>query len=179
MPPFFTIGHSNRTIEVFIALLRAAEIELLVDIRRFPMSRTNPQFNAEPLAQALAPYQIAYEYIAELGGRRNKSKTVPADINDYWESQSFHNYADYALSESFHEGFQRLLDEGHRRRTAIMCSEVVWWRCHRRIVTDYLIANGEAVFHILSENHIEPAKLTPRCVVRPDKTVVYPINIDD
>lgn len=172
--PFFTIGHSNRTIETFISLLREAEIELLVDIRRFPMSRSNPQFNAGPLAEALSSYQIAYQYIANLGGRRNKSKTVNTDLNGYWENQSFHNYADYALSESFHEGFEHLLEEGHKRRTAIMCSEAVWWRCHRRIVTDYLIAHGETVFHILSENHIEPAKLTPGCDIRPDMSVVYP-----
>ncbi|WPM82985.1 DUF488 domain-containing protein (plasmid) [Brucella pseudintermedia] len=174
--PFFTIGHSNRTIKTFSSLLREAQVELLIDIRRFPMSRANPQFNTRPLMDALAPYQISYEYIASLGGRRNKSETVPANVNGYWKNHSFHNYADYALSERFHAGFRELLEDGQRSRSAIMCSEAVWWRCHRRIVADYLLAAGETVYHILGENHIEVAQLTPGAVIMPDKSVVYPIN---
>lgn len=172
--PFFTIGHSNRSIEAFIGLLREARIELLADIRKVPMSRANPQFNKDALPAALAALQIAYEHIAPLGGLRGKARSLHADVNGYWTNESFHNYADYALSEPFHAGLERLLEEGSRRRSAIMCSEAVWWRCHRRIVSDYLIAAGRSVFHILGRDHIEPAHLTPGAVVRDDGTIVYP-----
>jgi uncharacterized protein (DUF488 family) len=172
--PFFTIGHSNRSSEIFIDLLREAKIELLVDVRKMPMSRTNPQFNRDVLPAALSTFQIAYEHIAALGGLRGKARGVPADVNGFWENESFHNYADYALSEPFHAGFERLLQEGSRRRCAVMCSEAVWWRCHRRIVADYLIAAGKMVFHIMGEGHVEPAHLTPGAVVRGDGTVMYP-----
>lgn len=174
--PFFTVGHSNRTIDEFIALLRAAEVELLVDIRRLPMSRANPQFNEDRLAEAIAAYQIAYERLSALGGLRGKAGTLPAEVNGYWENQSFHNYADYALSEPFQAGLERLLEAGAARRCAIMCAEAVWWRCHRRIVADYLIAQGETVIHIIGDGRFEPAKLTPGALVRPDGTIVYPLS---
>jgi len=173
--PFFTIGHSNRSIETFVDLLREAEVELLVDIRTIPKSRTNPQFNIDALPGPLAGFQIAYEHIAALGGLRGKARDVPEDLNGFWTNDSFHNYADYALSEPFRAGLERLLDEGSRRRCAIMCSEAVWWRCHRRIVADYLIAAGKSVFHIMDKCHIEPAHLTPGAVVQPDGTVLYPV----
>lgn len=173
--PFFTIGHSNRSIEVFVGLLREAQVELLVDIRKMPMSRANPQFNKETLPVSLTPLQIAYEHIAALGGLRAKAHGLPADVNGFWTNESFHNYADYALSEPFHAGLERLLEEGSRRRCAIMCSEAVWWRCHRRIVADYLIAAGKPVFHIMGKGHIEPAHLTPGAVVRADGAIVYPL----
>jgi uncharacterized protein (DUF488 family) len=172
--PFFTIGHSNRSMEAFAGLLRETQVELLVDIRKIPMSRANPQFNANALPGALAGFQISYEHVATLGGRRGKAGTLPADINGFWTNDSFHNYADYALSEPFHLGLERLIDAGRLRRSAIMCSEAVWWRCHRRIVADYLIADGQTVFHIMGPNRVEPARLTPGAVVRPDRTVVYP-----
>ena len=173
-PPFFTIGHSNRSLEAFAGLLRDAEVALLVDVRKIPMSRANPQFNADALPAALEPFQIFYEHIAALGGLRGKAPALPADINGFWENKSFHNYADYALSQPFHEGLKRLIEGGCERRSAIMCSEAVWWRCHRRIVADYLIANGQTVFHILGPNRIEPARLTTGAIVQPDGTVRYP-----
>ena len=172
--PFFTIGHSNRPLEEFVGLLQGAGVERLVDIRKMPMSRSNPQFNADTLPEALAAFQISYEHIAALGGLRGKTKATPGDVNGLWENRSFHNYADYALSAAFREGLDRLLSEGRERRCAIMCSEAVWWRCHRRIVTDYLIAAGESVFHIMGEGRLEPAHLTPGAVVEADGTVVYP-----
>jgi uncharacterized protein (DUF488 family) len=172
--PFFTIGHSNRSIEVFVDLLRQAQIELVVDIRKVPMSRANPQFNKGALPASLAAFQIAYDHIAALGGLRGKIRSLPADVNGFWENESFHNYADYALSEPFHAGLERLLQEGSRRRSAIMCSEAVWWRCHRRIVADYLIAAGKVVFHIMGAGHVEPAHLTPGAVLHDDGTIVYP-----
>ena len=172
--PFFTIGHSTRSLTELIGLLGSAEVSLLADIRTVPRSRTNPQFNGDTLPAALAAAGIAYEHMAALGGLRPKSRAVAPDVNALWTNESFHNYADYALSGDFRVAFGRLLDEGHRRRCAIMCSEAVWWRCHRRIVTDYLVARHEAVSHIMGHGRLEEARLTPGAVIRPDQTVVYP-----
>jgi uncharacterized protein (DUF488 family) len=172
--PFFTIGHSNRSLETFVELLQEPRVERIVDVRKVPMSRTNPQFNRDALPDALAAYQISYEHIPALGGLRGKAQSLPTDINGFWENRSFHNYADYALSEPFHAGLRRLVEEGHERRCAIMCSEAVWWRCHRRLIADNLIARGEVVFHIMGKGRLETARLTPGAVVRPDGKVVYP-----
>jgi len=172
--PFFTIGHSDRTLDEFIGLLRGADIGMLVDVRKMPRSRTNPQFNEETLPAALAACDISYEHESVLGGLRGKSRTVSADVNGFWINSSFHHYADYALSEAFHAGIEHLVEQGRDRRCAVMCSEAVWWRCHRRIIADYLIARGETVLHIMSAQRHEPAQLTAGAVVRPDGTIVYP-----
>ncbi|MGH9765931.1 MAG: DUF488 family protein [Blastocatellia bacterium] len=172
--PFFTIGHSNRSLEEFAELLTGADIGLVADIRKIPMSRANPQFNTDTLPDALAAFQISYKHVAALGGLRGKARSLPPDVNGYWTNESFHNYADYALSEHFHAGLEDLLDEGRKRRCAIICSEAVWWRCHRRIVADYLIARGETVFHIMGQSRLTPARLTPGAVIQPGGTVVYP-----
>jgi uncharacterized protein (DUF488 family) len=172
--PFFTIGHSNRSLEGFAALLRASDVGLVADVRKLPGSRRNPQFDAKPLEVALAQVQIAYEHIAELGGRRGKTREAPPDLNGLWTNTSFHNYADYALTEPFQIGLRRLLAAGRHRRCAVMCAEAVWWRCHRRIVADHLLAHGETVLHIMGEGRLEPARLTRGAVVRADLTVVYP-----
>ncbi len=172
--PFFTIGHSNRSCEEFVALLTGVDIGLVADIRKVPMSGANPQFNRDMLPDALAAFQISYEHVAALGGLRGKARSVPPDVNDFWTNESFHNYADYALSEHFRDGLEHLLDAGHKRRCAIMCSEAVWWRCHRRIVTDFLVARGETVFHIMGHGRLEPARLTPGAVIQGGGTVVYP-----
>ncbi|AKE06274.1 DUF488 domain-containing protein [Burkholderia dolosa] len=174
MLPFYTIGHSDRTLDEFIAMLGAADVTLLVDIRKMTRSRANPQFNEATLPEALASAGIEYEHIAELGGLRGKSHDVPNDVNDFWTNRSFHRYADYALSPAFHAGLDRLIAQGRKQRCAIMCSEAVWWRCHRRIVSDYLIARGETVLHIMGRNRIEPARLTAGAVSQPDGTIVYP-----
>lgn len=172
--PFFTIGHSNRSHEEFAALLAAADIAVVADIRKVPRSRANPQFNKETLPDTLAATDISYEHVAALGGLRGKAQGLSPDVNGFWTNKSFHNYADYALSEQFHGGLEHLLALGRKRRCALMCSEAVWWRCHRRIVADYLIARGETVFHIMGQGRLEPACLTEGAVVRPDETVVYP-----
>ena len=174
--PFFTIGHSTRSHEEFAALLTAADIALVVDIRKVPRSRTNPQFNQDTLPDALAAIGISYEHVAALGGLRGKTRTLPTDVNGFWTNESFHNYADYALSEQFRAGLEHLLGLGRERRCALMCSEAVWWRCHRRIVADHLIARDETVFHIMGQGRVEPARLTADAVVRPDGTVVYPVG---
>jgi len=172
--PFFTIGHSTRSLEEFVELLTSAEVRRLVDVRTVPRSRTNPQFNKETLPGALAASGISYEHMADLGGLRGKSRTVAPDVNAFWTNESFHNYADYALSEAFQAGLSRLIEEGRRERCAIMCSEAVWWRCHRRIVADYLISRQQEVFHIMGQGRLEAARLTPGAIIRADGKVVYP-----
>lgn len=177
--PFFTIGHSNRSFPAFLKLLREAEVERVLDIQKIPMSRANPQFDKDALSIALSEAQISYEHLSALGGLRGSAKTFPTTMNGMWTNESFHNYADYALTASFQEGLQHLLEEGHEQRSAIMCSEAVWWRCHRRIVADYLIARGETVFHIIGPNRIEPARMTAGAVVEPVCIVTYPVTPRD
>ena len=167
-----TIGHSTRSLDDLIALLREASVDLLVDVRSFPRSRRNPQFNTDTLPAALEPHGIAYRHIAPLGGRRGPaSDTSP---NGAWREPAFRNYADYALTPEFRAGLDDLLTEASRHRPAIMCAEAVWWQCHRRIITDYLLARGLEVRHIMSHDHIAPASLTPGAQPQADATVLYP-----
>jgi len=172
--PFYTIGHSTRALADFIALLHAAGVEVVADVRAFPRSRSNPQFNIDTLPQALAQAGIGYEHFVELGGRRRPEKTVPPARNAFWQNRSFHNYADYAESDAFRAGLARLVALGNSRRCAVMCSEAVWWRCHRRIIADYLLSRGESVCHIMGDGRIEPAKRTPGARRRADGTLAYP-----
>lgn len=172
--PFYTVGHSTRPLAEFVALLRAARVELVIDIRTVPKSRANPQYNAGALNEGLAAFQIACERIAELGGLRGRARDVPPELNGFWENRSFHNYADHALTPAFRGGLERLIALGRERRSAMMCSEALWWRCHRRIVADHLLARGEAVFHLMGQNRIEPARLTAGARVERDGAVIYP-----
>jgi uncharacterized protein (DUF488 family) len=172
--PFFTVGHSNRSLEAFIALLREAQVDRVVDVRTIPRSRHTPQFNQETLPDELAAAGLSYEHLPALGGRRGRDRTVRPEVNGLWTHESFHNYADYALSSSFRTGLEHLVEEGRLRRCVTMCAEAVWWRCHRRIVADYLLARGEAVVHIMSAGRLEAARLTPGAVVQADGTVRYP-----
>jgi hypothetical protein len=171
--PFFTIGHSTRPIPDFVDLLRVGGVQTVIDIRTVPRSRTNPHYNADVLGNALAEYQIGYGRIPALGGLRSRARNVPPELNGWWENRSFHNYADYALSPEFRQGLEELVALGRERRTAVMCSEAVWWRCHRRIVADYLLAAGEAVFHLMEGGRAEPARLSPGAAVA-DRTLTYP-----
>jgi uncharacterized protein (DUF488 family) len=171
--PFYTIGHSTRTIAEFCDLLRVAGARYVADVRTVPRSRTNPQFNRDSLPQSLSLHQIGYEHIAELGGLRGKRKGLDTSPNPYWTNQSFRNYADYALTDDFRAGLRRLRELGRHQPVAIMCAEAVWWRCHRRIIADYLLAEGEAVFHILSAENIRPAEMTPGALRVPEG-LVYP-----
>lgn len=158
--PFYTIGHSTRSIDDFVNLLRSAGVTLVADVRTVPRSRTNPQYNRDVLPEALAAYEIAYEHIASLGGLRPRSREVPPEVNGFWQNASFHNFADYAMGESFRGGLLRLHELARERRCAIMCAESLWWRCHRRIIADYLIDEGGTVSHILGPGHIEAARKT-------------------
>lgn len=173
---FYTIGHSTHPIEDFVALLRRAEVRFLVDVRTVPRSRTNPQFNRELMAEQLGPYQIGYEHVAQLGGLRGR-QGAGSSPNTYWQNRSFRNYADYALSDDFQAGLQHLRDLGRNQRTAIMCAEAVWWRCHRRIIADYLLAAGEDVFHILSLESINRATITPAARRMDQGRLIYPAEV--
>jgi uncharacterized protein (DUF488 family) len=171
--PFYTIGHSTRSIGEFVEMLQLAGVRLVVDVRTIPRSRTNPQYNLDTFPQSLAGFQIGYEHIAALGGLRGYKHDVPNDVNAFWQNQSFHNYADYAMRVEFRAGLARLRELGHHTPCATMCAEAVWWRCHRRIITDYLIAAGETVFHILGHGRIEPARLTDGAKAGPEG-LTYP-----
>jgi len=171
--PVYTIGHSTRTIPEFVELLRAGRARLVIDVRTVPRSRTNPQYNSNVLADELEPYQLGYARIAELGGLRGRSRDVPPETNAFWENQSFHNYADYALSDAFAEGLEQLIARADEQPTAIMCSEAVWWRCHRRIIADYLLMRGRAVLHLMGKDRVEPARMTA-AAKRRDGQLVYP-----
>ncbi|HUY68599.1 MAG TPA: DUF488 domain-containing protein [Alphaproteobacteria bacterium] len=168
----FTIGHSTRPLAVFIDLLRAAGIDLLIDVRRFPHSRRQPQFNIEMLPGELAKAGIDYLHMPELGGRRPKRADQPSP-HSLWRETGFRNYADYAETPAFRAAFVRLLSfTRDGKRPAIMCAEALWWQCHRRIIADYLLAAGIEVMHILDKK-TEPAHLTEGARPRPDGTILY------
>jgi len=172
--PFFTIGHSTRSIGELAGLLAPNGVTLLVDVRTVPRSRANPQYNADALPAALARHGIGYEHIAALGGLRGRRRDVSPEVNGYWENASFHNYADYAMGPEFRAGLARLVRIGRGERCAVMCAESVWWRCHRRIIADYLLAGGEEVFHIVSGDVPEPAAMTPGAMAAPGGALAYP-----
>ena len=170
---FFTIGHSTRPTGEFVGLLQSAGVQLLVDVRTVPRSRRNPQFNREVLPTTLADFEIEYEHLAALGGLRHKRDIAPV-VNGFWQNQSFHNYADYAMTEEFRSGFDRLRYLGQQSQTAIMCAEAVWWQCHRRIIADYLIAADEIVFHIMGNGRVERAEITQGAKRESDGILTYP-----
>jgi uncharacterized protein (DUF488 family) len=172
--PFYTIGHSTRSFEEFVALLKPHNIELVVDVRTVPRSRTNPQFNSSEFMKALSGVQIDYLHIPSLGGLRGRTRDLPGEINAFWKNASFHNYADYAMIAEFRSGLTVLRELGQGTTCAVMCAELLWWRCHRRIIADYLIAAGEAVFHILGPKSVDRARLTEGARVGLDGTVSYP-----
>jgi uncharacterized protein (DUF488 family) len=174
MHPFFTIGHSTRSTEEFAGLLQESQVGWVADVRTVARSRTNPQFNPQTLAASLAPYQIGYSHLAALGGLRGRQKLVPQAVNALWQNRSFRNYADYAGSPAFREAMEQLLELGAAGRVAMMCAEAVWWRCHRRIIADYLLARGLEVFHIMAPHTVVPATLTPGAVVS-GECVTYPL----
>jgi uncharacterized protein (DUF488 family) len=171
----YAIGHSTRSLAEFIDILRAFAIIHLVDIRSIPRSRTNPQFNGDSLALVLGEAGIAYTHLSALGGRRAKSKLVDESVNAGWERQAFHNYADHAESAAFRDGLRELLEMASRQTCAIMCAEAVWWRCHRRIVADHVLAQGVSVTHLFTQTKSEAARLTPFAVVTPNGYVSYPL----
>ncbi|MEP7049515.1 MAG: DUF488 domain-containing protein [Pseudomonadota bacterium] len=170
----FTIGHSTHSSAEFIDILGAFSVTHLIDIRSIPRSRTNPQFNVDSLPVALRDARIAYTYLSALGGRRPKRKAVDESANAGWQVRAFHNYADYAQTAPFQEALRELLEMAARETCAIMCAEAVWWRCHRRIVTDHVLAHGVSVSHVFSRTKSEQASLTRFAVVELDGQISYP-----
>jgi len=154
----WTIGHSTRSIDVFISLLEENGIKLLTDVRSLPGSKRYPQFNKEALSESLSARGIRYEHFPELGGRR---KSNPNSRNTAWRNASFRGYADYMETEQFQQGIVRLLALAREAGpAAIMCAEAVWWRCHRSLISDYLKACDIEVMHILNANKIQPHPFT-------------------
>jgi uncharacterized protein (DUF488 family) len=172
---FFTIGHSTRSIEEFVALLREVQVQLVADVRTVPRSLRNPQFDRDVLPASLAGFGIGYTHIAQLGGLRSHSPGVPSELNAFWRNESFHNYADYAMGSTFRSGLRKLRNAGGTQRCAVMCAEAVWWRCHRRIIADYLIAAGETVIHIMGRGRTQAARSTAAAMPGPDGALVYPL----
>jgi len=174
----WTIGHSTRTIDEFISLLKANEINLLADVRAWPGSKRYPHFNKDVLAKSLSEQGIRYEHFPELGGKR---KSKPDSRNTAWRNASFRGYADYMETEQFQNGIERLLNiagqgaatwavaekryDGSEAVTpcaiAIMCAEAVWWRCHRSLIADCLKARGVEVLHVLGATKVDPHPYTP------------------
>lgn len=169
----FTIGHSTRTVDEFVALLRGAGVTRVVDVRSIPRSRAMPQFNADTFPAALTERGIGYAHLAELGGRRHHPKGAPPSHNTFWKVVAFRNYADYAETAAFRSGLDALLVLAQRDACAVMCAEAVWWRCHRRIIADYLIARGVRAEHIMGINKLTEATLTPGAVMMDDGTIRY------
>lgn len=146
--PIWTIGHSTRELDEFLAILRAHEISALADVRRFPGSKRYPHFGSEALAERLPAEGVAYRWIPALGGRRTPRRDSP---NTGWKNAAFRAYADYIGTTEFVEGLRLLTDAAESSRLAFMCAEAVWWRCHRRIIADVLTARGWEVRHILDQ----------------------------
>jgi uncharacterized protein (DUF488 family) len=148
----WTVGHSTRTREEFYEILLAYRISALVDVRSFPGSRRYPHFNKQELSNTLEGAGIKYSHSPQLGGRRRPS---PHSKNTVWKNASFRAYADHMESEEFKKGIEDLLELSVERRTAIMCAEALWWRCHRSLIADFLKAKGIEVIHILDDKHTE------------------------
>jgi len=153
----WTVGHSTRSGEEFVQILKAHGIQVLVDVRSFPGSRRYPQFNRATLAESLQQAGIEYRHEPRLGGRRTPRKD---SHNTAWRNASFRAYADHMESEEFRNGVKDLLELASNRRTAVMCAESLWWRCHRRLISDYLKTEGHAVIHILDKNKTQEHPVT-------------------
>lgn len=167
----FTIGHSNRSLEELLALLRAYRIRCLVDVRRFPRSRRNPQFNRELLAQQLPEHGMSYRHCPALGGRRRQ---LPDSPNTGWVNAGFRGFADYMQHPVFTAALEQLLQVAIREGPlALLCAEAVPWRCHRSLIADALAARGISVWHILSPRRLRPHQLTIFAQVR-QGVVQYP-----
>ncbi len=169
--PIFTLGHSNHPFNRFLGLLSQHQVEGLVDIRRFPSSRKYPHFNRDKLAAALAEHGFHYHWFEPLGGRRHKQLDNSANVGR--ENPSFRNYADYMMTPCFRNAIDKLLGVAKETRTAIMCAEGLYWQCHRRLVSDYLIANGVTVEHIMPNGQLRRHELTRGVVIGAGK-VSYP-----
>ena len=170
----YTIGHSTRSLDEFVALLREHGVACVVDVRSIPRSGRYPHFNGDALAPALQAANVAYRHMPGLGGRRGRAKGA-LSRNTFWREEGFRNFADYAESPAFAAALAELLALAHEKPVAIMCAEAVWWRCHRRIISDYLVAAGEEVRHILGPGKSEAAVLTPEARKVPNGALRYAV----
>ncbi|HEU0079404.1 MAG TPA: DUF488 domain-containing protein [Longimicrobiaceae bacterium] len=170
-PPVFTIGHSTRTADEFLGLLRENGIRLLVDVRRFPGSRRHPHVGSAELAAGLRAAGIEYRHEPDLGGRRDPRPDSP---NTAWRNASFRAYADHMDSPEFRAALERLLADSAARPTVVMCAEAVPWRCHRNLIADALIARGAPVLDVLAPGKTVPHAINPHAVVLAGGRVVYP-----
>ena len=174
----WTIGHSTRTADDFVALLRAHAIDGLADVRTIPKSRRHPHFAREALDARLTGEGIEYRHFAALGGLRKPRADSP---NGAWKNESFRGYADYMMTLEFNTGVEELLQFGTRLQVAVMCAEAVWWQCHRMLLADALVARGVDVQHIMSArgtSALQPHRLTPFAQIRSDGCVRYPGVLD-
>ncbi|MBS1616655.1 MAG: DUF488 domain-containing protein [Bacteroidetes bacterium] len=173
MPPeIWTIGHSTRSFEDFAALLQSFQITLLADVRSFPGSRKFPQFNEAFLADHLPEKGIDYASLKLLGGRR---KALPESQNKGWQHEAFRGYADYMATPGFEQGLAALKQLAHSRHIAYMCSEALWWRCHRRLISDRLVCDGWQVWHIMALGKTTLHRLAPPAMMVAGK-LCYPGN---
>ena len=166
----WTIGHSTRTVEAFIALLHSQEIDRLADIRTIPQSRRHPHFGRDALASRLANEGIQYRHFPDLGGLR---KPRADSRNGAWRNASFRGYADHMQTPAFASAVDALLAFAGDGRLAAMCAEAVWWQCHRMLLADALAARGAEVQHILGEASVQPHRMTPFARVE-SEAVTYP-----
>jgi uncharacterized protein (DUF488 family) len=165
-----TVGHSNRTLEAFLHLLRAHQVTLVVDVRKMPGSRRNAQFNRDTLPNALHEAGIGYVHLPDLGGLRHRTPSSP---NAGWKNASFQGYADYMLTPEFERSLDDLLKLAREHRTALMCAEAVPWRCHRSLIADALVVRAVGVEHILSASHTLAHVLRPWAKVQGTR-ITYP-----
>jgi uncharacterized protein (DUF488 family) len=170
----FTVGHSNLSFEQFVLLLKEFEVCFVADVRRYPSSRKFPHFNRDALSKLLTVENIEYLWLEALGGRRHTRKNKKSP-NISLKSLGFRNYADYMATNEFRTAVQKLLSIATTKRTTIMCAEKFYWKCHRRLLSDYLIAKGIEVFHILGPAKLSGHKLTP-CAVTTGGGVIYPLR---
>ena len=171
MGPLFTVGHSTRSLDELVELLRAAGVTQVVDVRRFPGSRRHPQFGAERLAEGLAAAGIAYGHEPSLGGRR---QPLPESVNTAWRNDQFRGYADHMASAEFAAGLAALQRAAAERPTAVLCAEAYWRQCHRQLLADAMAAAGWDVVHLLWGGGREPHRSIPELRVDADGRLSYP-----
>ena len=167
----WSVGHSTRSLDELVTILHAHGIATIADIRTVPKSRRHPHFHTDALAASLPEREIDYVHRRGLGGFRRPRDDSP---NDAWRNESFRGYADYAMTDAFAAALAELRKLAAARPTAMMCSEAVWWRCHRRLVADRLVAGGDEVLHIASEARADAHELSPFAAVAPDGQITYP-----
>jgi uncharacterized protein (DUF488 family) len=168
----FTVGHSNLPFEQFVSLLKEYEIGLVADIRRYPSSRKFPHFNRPVLCELLAAENINYLWLESLGGRRHTEKDSKS-VNTGLKNLGFRNYADYMATDEFRRAVRELLSAAAQSRTSVMCAEKLYWKCHRRLLSDYLVSRGIEVIHIIEPGRSSDHKLTPYAVAT-ESGVIYP-----